>query len=376
MRIGINLLPYHYGGQGGAEVYIRNLLHALAGLADDSEYFLFVNSRGKPDYQFGDRFQCIELPTMGRNPMTRSLLEQVQLPYEEQKLRLDVLFSNYVIPISPGGCVRMVAIHDMLYQRFPQFLQPSKRWWWRQAIPLSVRRSDLVITVSNASKSDIVEAFGLPENRIMVQSEGVDLELQRQCPDSASIQRTLAKLGVTEPFILSAATFGPQKNIPRLLEAFQIVRSQTGSIKLVLTGRFRGFSSDVANDLLKDVILTGYITISELADLYASATAHVLPSIFEGFGLSILEAQYFGCPVATSSASAPAEVAGQSAILFNPWDVHDMAEALLTVVNDPLERIRLIKLGHDNVQRYSWQLAATQFHEACRLATENRGWVR
>lgn len=373
MRIGINLLPYHYGGQGGAEVYIRNLLHALANAADDSEYVLFVNSRGKLDYQFGSRFRCLELPTLGGHPIARSLLEQVLLPYGEQRLRLDVLFSNYVIPVTPGGCARIVAVHDMLYQRFPQFLEPSKRWWWRQAIPMSVRRSDMVMTISQASKSDIVETFALPEHKIMVQSVGVDAELQKQRPSDASIRRTLTKLGVPKPFILSAATFGPQKNMPRFLEAFQMIRKYLDNITLVLTGRHHRFPETASNDLLSNVILAGYVTIQELADLYASAEACVLPSIFEGFGLSILEAQYFGCPVATSNVSAPAEVAGGSAALFDPLDVHSIAEVLRRLLSDPQEQTRLSEIGHRNLQRYSWRLAAEQFHDACRLAVENRG---
>lgn len=368
MRIGINLIPYNPGGQGGAEVYLRNLVHGLGSLEEKHTYILFMNPVGAQLYAFGKQFHEIVVPISGRRQVTRSIAEQVLLPYYEKQLKLDVLFSNYVIPFTPGGCARIVNVHDMLYNRYPHFLPVSKRWWWRTAIPLSIRRSDVVLTVSHASEAEIIATFPETASRIMVQSEGVDLELQAQRPGDASIESTLRKLNLRRPLLLSAATFGPQKNMMRLLEAFQLVRSRFPQISLALTGRAGRFAGTVPSQLLEGVSLTGYLHISELADLYASAELHILPSIFEGFGLSILEAQYFGCPVATSNVSATAEVGGKSVALFDPLDVQSIAHTIISLLEDEHERTTLIELGRSNLERYSWSLAAKQFLEACQQA--------
>lgn len=371
MRIGINLLPYHYGGQGGAEVFVRNLLLALAEAPGNHDYVLFVNSRGKRDYRPGNQFRYLEIPTGGGNQVVRSLLEQLVLPYHEQRLRLDLLFSNYVLPVLHGRCARLVTIYDMLYDRYPEFLPFSKRWWWRLAIPATAKRCDLILTTSNASKADIVSTFSIPQAKVMVQSAGVDLRLQECTPDNESIRQTLERFGIKQPYILSAATFGPQKNVPRFLEAFQLVRQNTPDLTLVLTGRTGRFPESISKDLLAGVAFTNYVSTEDLANLYASALLHVLPSVLEGFGLSILEAQYFGCPVATSNLGATAEVAGLSAALFDPWDTADIARVIASLVESPSERVRLRESGRQNLRRYSWRLAAEQFLQACQLAVEN-----
>lgn len=373
MRIGINLLPYRLGEQGGAGVYMYNLLLALANNHPENDYFLISDKYNTDQFVYGSGIQEEIVSINGRSQVVRGIAEQLILPRLEQKLELDVLFSNYVIPFSLRGGARIVNIHDMLVKVYPELYPSMRRNWLQWALKQSIKRADVVLTVSNASQADILKYYPNSSQKIFVQSEGVDVRLKTISNSQDEIKAILTKLEISSPFILSSATFGKHKNIPQLLKAFQIIRQKYPDLMLTLTGKPGEFANTISSELLENVVLTGFVDYSELAALYSSAIIYVLPSLYEGFGLSILEAQYFNCPVTTSNFGATKEVGGSGAVLFDPLNEENIATKLIELLENENKRLELIDKGKMNLQRYSWELAAKQFIDACYIAIDKRG---
>lgn len=361
--LGINLLPYYPGGQGGAEVYIRNLVQALIEFTDVVNVVLFVNQKGAKVYHPGvEGFSEIVVPGADGGRLRRIFAEQVSLPLHVRRAHVDWLFSNYVVPVL-APCKQVVNVHDMLYKVHPEWVgEQSKVWYWRAMIPASLWRVSKVFTVSESSAADIRRFFPSTRAKTHVTVEGVSRDLLDDVGEVSETQ-FLKRLGITKPYVLSAATFGPNKNIARLIEAFKRVRQAGVDAQLVLTGR-KERGGKALDDLLtklqlhKHVVFTNFVSASELAALYRNAHVHVMPSMFEGFGLSVIEAQHFGCPVACSNVTSLPEVAGPGAALFDPLDVDDMANVVTRLLKDADERAALRQAGFANVQRYTWRQAA------------------
>lgn len=375
MRLGINLLPYTPGQHGGAEVYIRNLLNALSDVAHSTSIVLFVTPRGQGRYVSSGNhsFQECVLPAWSaRSRLMRIIAEQSLMPWYVKRTKIDCLFSNYVIPLL-APVPQIVNVHDMLYKKLPKVLENTKQLYWSIFVPLSLRRATRVITVSHSSATDIVSYFPHVKDKLSVTVEGVNNELVKFRDVQPCI--VAKELEIQAPFILSAATFGPHKNVRTLVEAFAIVSRQNPELRLVLTGganttdaqEERATLIGLINELgLTDrVVFTGYVSERLLAALYRCATLYIIPSLYEGFGLSVIEAQYFGTPVITSDTPALVEVGGDATISVPALDVKAFAAAILRLLTDEHERKQLIKQGRANVERYSWANAAQDVLQAC-----------
>jgi glycosyltransferase involved in cell wall biosynthesis len=362
MRLGLNLFAYYPDRHGGAEIYMRNIVCALAAAPASCDLVLFVREDTRGLYQpRGRRLEEVVLPT-ARDSRRLRLLEQLLLPRAVDRASVDVLFSNYVVPVS-SRVPHIVNVHDLLYRDHPECVEPAgKLLYSRLFIPLSLRRAKRVLTVSLASAARLRSLFPWVSPKLAVTVEGVDDELATVHVGEDEVRSTLSALGISRPYLLSAATLGPNKNTARLLEAFQSVRSQCPELSLVLTGR-RDQAGSLATrttelGLREAVVFTDFVSRRALAALYLGATAHVMPSIYEGFGLSVIEAQHFGCPVACSNVTSLPEVAGGAALLFDPYDVRSISEALLALCTDAPLRATLAAAGRRNVERYTWERAA------------------
>ncbi|MCB8920913.1 MAG: glycosyltransferase family 4 protein [Ardenticatenaceae bacterium] len=372
MRIGINLLPYTPNHQGGAEIYIRNLIYALGDLELEHEFVLFITSNVKDAYLPGKGpFSEVVIPAWITKWRTmRVLVEQLILPWFVFRSHVDCLFSNYVIP-ALVFVPQVVNVHDMLYKRYPEFIEVSKRLYWSVMIPISLWRSKTILTVSHSSAKDIALYFPWAEGKIKVTVEGVNKDLSEH--KDANVERICQELKITLPFILSTATFGPHKNMRTLIEAFAMLADKL-EIDLVLTGgagtgdavkeqqALKQFVTELG--LVERVHFTGYVSEEHLAALYKGAIVYVNPSSFEGFGLSIIEAQHFDTPVICSNIPALSEVGGSSVRLFDSNSSGELAEILSEVLTDQGEREKMIELGKTNVKKYKWDLAANDLVNA------------
>lgn len=281
--------------------------------------------------------------------------------------RLDVLFvPAHVIPFQllPGRLPpSVVTIHDLGYHVYPDAHTRSQRLYLQASTHWSTWAARRVIAISQATAADLQHWVHVPPDKIRVIYEAVD----EPTPVNADVQAEIVRrYGLVRPYALYVGTLQPRKNLERLVQAFaRLVHGQAVGWDLVLAGG-EGWHSERVLDAVRQaglgdrLHLTGYVPDTDLPGLLQGAELFCFPSLFEGFGLPVLEAQSYGVPVLTSNNSALPEVAGDGAILVDPTDVDAIAAAMLRLSTDEALRQELIAAGRRNVQRFSWAKAAAE----------------
>ena len=353
-RIGVNALYLIPGGVGGTEIYLRELLRALAEIDQTNEYYVFTNLETGDDLTpRASNFHWKPQALHARFRPGRILWEQVVLPLEAARYRLDVLFNpGFTAPFF-APCAIVTTFHDLQHKRHPEYFSKLDLPFWRFLLWTSVHRSRKVIAVSHNTKSDLLDIYSIPDSRVEVIHHGVD-------PEFFAVLRsgTPPKF----PYILCVSTLHPHKNIERLIRAYARGRRDR---RLVLAG-MRGFHTNAIVALieqlsLKDsVLITGWLGRQELLALYANADAFVYPSTFEGFGMPVLEALAAGIPTACSAIPPLREVAGDAVIFFDPLDPAEIARALVRVTTDETVRKRLAQAGPERAKPFTWRRTAEQ----------------
>jgi len=271
------------------------------------------------------------------------------------------------VPLIPA-IPKVVVIQDLAFELFPQsfHLFQRKRMSWTTR--LAVRQADRVIAASESTKRDLVNCYGCRAESIRVIHHGYDSETFEPSPVSAeSGSRVLEKYGLRPPFFLHVGVLQPRKNIVRLIDAFVHLMKESVRFdaQLAIVGKCGWKYQETierasAPDTKGRVILTGPVQPHELPVLYKSSLAFVMPSLYEGFGLPILEAMACGTPVACSRGSSLSEVAGKAAVFFDPYSVEEIANALRNLWREPSLRIELIEQGLQQVKDFSWQKTARE----------------
>ena len=362
MRIGIDARKLHDFGIG---TYIRNLLRQLARLDRQTEFVLFC----RPD----DRET---LASLGANfrPVAEtvahySVSEQVRIPLALRREGVTLFHApHYVLP-PLVTCPSVVTIHDCIHLMFPQYL-PNRlaHTYARISIALAARRADRIITVSESSKRDIMRFVDVPARKIDVIYNAYDERFGIE-PGEEDVVRVRERYQLHDQFVLYAGNVKPHKNLERLIEAFDLVRRRgLDHLKLVLIGdeisRYAALRRAVhQHQLHKYVRFLGYLPQETLAVMYRLAAVFVFPSLYEGFGLPPLEAMASGTPVVTSNVSSLPEVAGNAAVLVDPYDPRSIADGIYRVLNDQDLRRDLREKGIARAQQFSWEDSGLRVRE-------------
>jgi glycosyltransferase involved in cell wall biosynthesis len=261
------------------------------------------------------------------------------------------------------GVPTVLTVHDMIFKLFPQHQKRLNYWYLNATMPLYCRRASAIVTVSEWSKRDLVAQYGLDPTKVVVIYEAASHEFG---PVPAHvIDRVRQRYALPERFLIHVGTIEPRKNLTRLVEALQLLRDRGVTIPLVLTSA-KGWLYDEffrrldGLDVRQDVYLTGYVSAPDLPALYGAASASVVASVYEGFGLPLLEAMACGTPVVASRASSLPEIGGEAALYFDPYDVEDMAEAVGRLWQDADLQEALRQKGQRQAARFSWERAAQQ----------------
>ncbi|MCX8077066.1 MAG: glycosyltransferase family 4 protein [Geminocystis sp.] len=271
---------------------------------------------------------------------------------------------HYVYPFRRGK--KLITIHDLAFVRYPEYCHYIVRISYENRIKKCLEWTDLVLTFSQITKKEIVDYFQIPEEKVVVTSEASRYDSNYlDSVNVAEVKRKYHHL-FAQPYILFVGTMEPRKNIINLVKAFNLIKKEFAiNHNLVLIGKkgwqYREILAEIENSPYRNNIKhLGYLTEEEVAVFYANAEVFVYPSLYEGFGLPILEAMTLGAPVVTSRISALPEVAGEAALYIPPHDWQAMAYTVYRVIQDRDLREKLKQLGKLRGSLYSWQRVAEE----------------
>jgi glycosyltransferase involved in cell wall biosynthesis len=368
MRIGIDV--HTLGSQAsGNENYYLQLLRDLARKdANGDRYVIyFTHLKGRMKIPVADQFEIKRIRPA--NPLIRIPLS---FPFEFRRERLDVFHAQYIIPPF-CNCRAVTTIHDILFEGHPELFTRGENFRFRTLIPWSARRADHIITVSQFSKNDIVARYHVDPEKVSVIDEAPRDEFRLMNVEECR-QTILTKYGITHPFLLYVGRVNPRKNLMRLVEAFTVLRRRGMAHKLVIVGKQDWAAEQLVRRVkelsLEDaVVFTGYVEWDDVPIFYNAAELLAFPSICEGFGAPVLEAMACGVPVVTSYGSSLEEVAGEAAVLADPFSVTSIADAIEKVLADPVLRRSLRDRGLKRVADFSGARKAQQtvsiYHKVC-----------
>ena len=354
MRIGIDARKLHDFGIG---TYIRNLLRHLARIDSQTEFVILCRPEDRET-----------LATIGQNfrpvPETSgnySIAEQIRIPWALKREGVTLFHApHYVLPpLVP--CRSVVTIHDCIHLMFPQYL-PNRAalMYAKSSISLAARRATRIMTVSESSKRDILRFVDTQPEKIDVIYNAYDERFAIE-PCEDEVARVRERYQLHGPFVLYAGNVKPHKNLERLIDAFDLLRQRgLDHLKLVLIGdeisKYTALRRAVhQHQLHKYVRFLGYLPEETLAVMYRLAGVFVFPSLYEGFGLPPLEAMASGTPVVTSNVSSMPEVAGDAAVLVDPYDPEAIADGIHRVLTDEQLRRTLVLKGIARAGQFSWE---------------------
>jgi glycosyltransferase involved in cell wall biosynthesis len=348
----------------GAGVYAIELVRAMAERDRRDGYALFARTHALDDAIAGRRNWRVEHLSASRP--ARLAWEQIRLPGHLEALRIDVLHStHHTLPLRPVRSRRVVTIHDVTFIRIPERYPPARRAYFRAITQLSAKVADAVIVPSESVRADVVRTLGVPPAKVHVVYEAAGPAYR---PIDADEAAAVARKYLLEPgYVLSVGSLEPGKNRARLFRALRRLWDEGVDAHLAIVGQAAWKYEDEA--ALVDEIgmgdrihYLGYVPARDLPALYNAASVFAFPSLYEGFGLPVIEAMACGVPVLTSEISATAEVAGDAAVLVDPQDVDAIASGLAALLSDPLRRDHYGRLGLARSVEFSWRRAADETH--------------
>jgi len=374
MRIAIDI---RRAGDFGHGTYIRNVINQFARKDTVNEYLLIGQESHWQQFDpLPENFKLLNYPSA-----PGSFHTHMHLPYLLHKRNVDLLHMPwfYAPAIVPSRMV--ITVHDLTEVLMPrpgisEMMQAGRLYFARRALA----RADRIMAVSYSSKRELSRVFNVPEEKIEVVYNALDERFLRE-PIPADADRILERHAVTDPFVLYAGNIKPQKNLPRLIEAFAIAKAdlrdhpQYANLKLLLIGDSAEEHSDLRRAVLRsrlqgDVRFLGFVPHPVLRVFYSRARAFLFPSLYEGFGLPPLEAMAHGAPVLTSSVSSLPEVFSQAALLVNPENVFEIARGIRQILTEEDLRETLVRRGHELVRKYSWERSAEQVREVYRSVVD------
>lgn len=358
MRIAIDAtsIPAQRVGAGN---YIFNLTQSLAELVQPDELVVFTKPGDFPPIP-----NVHVIATHHSTRIGRILWEQFPLRDQLRDLSIDVLHSpHYTMPLR-SKCASVVTFHDMTFFMFPEMHQFYRKFFFRMMIRRSAQRAKAIIAVSDSTRRDILRLLNTDAGKVFTVHSGVAPHF-RPIDDAGALARLRGSYHLPEKFILYVGELERRKNVPALVQAFKSLVDQGLPHALVIVGpkgwMYNRLCQALASlDLTARVVFTGYVPEDELPLFYNAADLFAFPSIYEGFGLPVLEAMACGVPVVTSNVSSLPEIVGDAGILVDPRNVSALADAMLRILKDADLRRELSRRGRERAALFSWQRTAQE----------------
>ncbi len=281
-----------------------------------------------------------------------------------KKKQLTHFFNYYIPPFVRGK--KVVTVHDMVVKACPETVRKKTLWFLRRTLRASIRRADHIVTDSEFSKKEILKYYHVPKDKISVVYCGVDFDRFKPLEDKELLNKVKEKYGINKEYFLYLGTLEPRKNLVRLVQAYAEAKEGKEDFPCLVLAGGKGWMYEeifhtVQNlGLEQDVLFTGYVADEEVSVLMAGAFAFCFPSIYEGFGMPVLEAMACGTPVLTSKDSSMEEIAGEETVLVDAMSVEDIIQGLVWLFEDAELRMKLSEQGLSKVKEYTWEAGAKQ----------------
>jgi len=368
MRIAVNTQKLVKGKMEGLGWFVFETMRRIVKNHPEHE-FTFIFGKGvESDFIFADNVKAINIGPPFFRPLAWLLKFELFLPLFINKNKFDLF-------VSPDGwsskrvkTKNIIVIHDINFAHFPEFLQKSFYYYYSYFFPKWIKNANKIVTVSNYSKQDIVETYN-------VDTDKIDVLYNASSPvfkpaDSATIEIIRNKYTDNKPYFIFVGALHPRKNIINLFKAFDVFKqTDKKDIKLLIVGERFYWSKETGKvfDNLKykkDIVFTGRLSQDKLKDVMASALALTYVSLFEGFGIPIVEAMNSGIPVITSNTTSMPEVAGEAALLVDPHSIKDIANAMENIAISKELRQKLIDAGNIRKKDFSWDITANKLWDS------------
>lgn len=358
-----------YGQAGGIGRYVRELVVALARVDRETSYRLFVAGVALGDLSAPPGPNFLWSPTRISSRWLARIWYHARLPIPVEVVLGSVGLvhaTDFVLPPTRPRTRTLLTVHDLSFARLPESASPRLRAYLGRVVPASVGRADCVLADSQATKDDLVLLYGVSPGKVTVLFSGVGGRFRRVAGQGVLTIRS--QYDLQRPFILSVGTVQPRKNYTRLIQALVQLRQAGYDLDLVIAGG-RGWLEDsiyetVRNTRMQEhVHFIGFADENDLPALYSAAECLAFPSLYEGFGLPVLEAMACGTPVVTSNVSSLPEVAGDAALVVDPYDTDAIAHAIQRLLDDTGLRGELVQRGYARTGLFSWEESARKLRQ-------------
>jgi glycosyltransferase involved in cell wall biosynthesis len=374
--IGLNALFLEPDRVGGTETYVRQLVPELARAASGDSFVLYLaREAAETDWDIPGNVRLAAAPVSSVSRVQRLGWELTGLVAQARRDRVDLLHSLGTTTPLASPMPRVVTVHDLIYEHFPEAFPGIRTPVLRQLMPRMLRRATRVMNDSEATRRDVVGLYGVAAARTDVVYLGPGRPPIALDGQEAHVLR--AAVGVGGRYVLSVATSQPHKNLLRLIEAYASVRDSHPDVRLVLVGGAGQAQAQLAGaaqaaGIGDAVTFTGWVDDRTLDAIYAEAELFAYPSLCEGFGLPLLEAMERDVPVLSSRATSLPEVGGDAAAYVDARSVPGLALALQRLLDDPARRAELVAAGRERFGRFSWARTARETLASYELALSPR----
>ncbi len=367
MKIAINARELLKGRMEGIGRYIFETTKRMVLDHPEDEFYFFFDRAYDPSFIFADNVRPIVVHPQARHPILWYLWFEWGVPYYLKKYNIDVFYSGDTYASMKTSVATLIVCHDIAYRHYPDHIRTSHKRYYQNNFPKFHRKADHIVAVSNFTKQDIIRTYEIDPKKVTV---GYNATPSGFVPlaekDKIEIRKELTE---GNPYFMYVGSLHPRKNVVNLIKAFDLFKKQHGTNhKLVLVGRMAW-----KNEALKktyettahrdDIIFTGHISNGQLPRYLAAATALTYVSVFEGFGIPILEGMSSGTPVITSNVSSMPEVAGNAALLIDPHDPESIAKGMHKIISNTQSRQDLISKGFERAKAFSWQNTANHIYQ-------------
>lgn len=366
MRIAVNTRFLLQDKLEGVGIVTDEVMKRMVALHPEDEFDYYFDRKYHQRFVQSTNIHPHVYPPVTRLPFLIRLWLNQPVRRNVTKNKADVFFSpDGFIPL--GMPVPKVSMfHDVAYLRYPEYLQPRIRKFYAKWIPRYLAYTQHIITVSEFSKSELIDGYNVHPDKISVVYNGITDAYQPL--DNAQQDVTRNKYTQGRPYFVFLGALHPRKNVLTLVKAFDHFKTNYKSdVQLILAGRNAWHNKELFETIqkspfTKEIHLPGYVRTEDAVPLVASAEAMIYPSIYEGFGLPVVEAMACGVPVICSNVSSLPEVAGNAALQFDPMDVQQLSQHMQTIVSDASVRNELIRLGFERCKVFSWDRAAEEIY--------------